>query len=56
MNKEKQVFQIVNRLRARGISAEITKSRLAILAYMLENSEKKNGKETLVSKWKPLNL
>ncbi|QNU30588.1 Lmo0850 family protein [Geobacillus sp. 47C-IIb] len=56
MNNKKRVLQIVKRLRAMGIPAEITKSRLAILAAMLENSGKKNRKETLVSKWKPLNL
>ncbi|MGY4111412.1 Lmo0850 family protein [Aeribacillus pallidus] len=44
MNNEKRVLQIVNRLRAMGIPAEITKSRLAILAYILENSEKRSGR------------
>jgi hypothetical protein len=54
MNNKKRVIQIVNRLRVMGIPAEITKSRRAILAYILENSEKiqKGG----FSKWKPLNL
>lgn len=43
MNKKKRVLQIVNHLRAMGIPAEITKSRLAILAHILENYEKLEG-------------
>ncbi|MCZ0756714.1 Lmo0850 family protein [Anoxybacillus sp. J5B_2022] len=49
MNKEKRVLQIVKRLRAMGIPAEITKSKLAILAAMLENSGEKIRKETLAN-------
>ncbi|KIQ93245.1 hypothetical protein LH47_02689 [Anoxybacillus thermarum] len=56
MNKEKRVLQIVNRLRAMGIPAEITKSRLAILAAILEENSWKKGQKGDFSKWKPLNL